>query len=148
MDFRSTPWYRKLQDDLRNSFNCVVIACTGQVCPLCSKASGLGSESGESPAFGTGKISVQCVWYCCVKASKMTAVPVVQEILGRDFGGMRFGPRPIDLDIIFYGSQEYNVRSFTTLNPGSCASQGKHGITAVARCVFERMTRNLSVLSR
>lgn len=33
----------------------------------------------------------------------------VQEHLGRDFGGVRFGPRPIDLDIIFYGNQSYKV---------------------------------------
>ena len=35
----------------------------------------------------------------------------VQEHLGRDFGGVRFGPRPIDLDIIFYGNQTYKVSS-------------------------------------
>ena len=47
----------------------------------------------------------------------MMAVAMVQESLGRDFNGMRFGPRPIDLDIIFYGGQEYHVRLGTALDP-------------------------------
>ena len=30
--------------------------------------------------------------------------------MGRDFGGVRFGPRPIDLDVIFYEDAEVNER--------------------------------------
>ncbi len=30
----------------------------------------------------------------------------MQAASGRDFAGQRFGPRPLDLDIIFYGDQD------------------------------------------
>ncbi len=30
----------------------------------------------------------------------------LQAALGRNFAGQRFGPRPLDLDIIFYNNQE------------------------------------------
>ena len=30
----------------------------------------------------------------------------LQGALGRDFAGRRFGPRPLDLDIIFYSNQD------------------------------------------
>ena len=33
-----------------------------------------------------------------------------QEVMGRDFAGRRYGPRPIDLDIIFYGDQHHQVQ--------------------------------------
>ena len=35
--------------------------------------------------------------------------------MGRDFAGQRFGPRPIDLDIIFYGDQHYQVQMLLML---------------------------------
>lgn len=31
----------------------------------------------------------------------------MQAASGRDFAGRRFGPRPLDLDIIFYGNQDF-----------------------------------------
>ena len=32
----------------------------------------------------------------------------LQGSLGRNFAGQRYGPRPLDLDIIFYGNQTLN----------------------------------------
>jgi len=34
--------------------------------------------------------------------------------MGRDFAGRRWGPRPVDLDIIFYGDRHYQVRPLAT----------------------------------
>ena len=34
----------------------------------------------------------------------------MQASLGRDFGGQRYGPRPLDLDIIFYGGTRTNLQ--------------------------------------
>lgn len=39
----------------------------------------------------------------------LRAAGSVQAQLGRDFGGLRFGPRPIDLDIIFYEGEVVQV---------------------------------------
>lgn len=39
----------------------------------------------------------------------------IEKYVGRDFGTVRNGPRPLDLDIIFYGTQE--VRSETLQVP-------------------------------
>ena len=35
--------------------------------------------------------------------------------MGRDFAGRRWGPRPVDLDIIFYGDRHYQVRGRAAL---------------------------------
>ena len=36
--------------------------------------------------------------------------PCQQASLGRDFGSQRWGPRPLDLDIIFYGGTRTDVQ--------------------------------------
>lgn len=57
----------------------------------------------DQPAFLNAAALVETV---------LDPLPLLQQLkqveaqLGRDFGGPRFGPRPIDLDIIFYEGQE------------------------------------------
>jgi len=36
---------------------------------------------------------------------------------GRDLGGVRWGPRPLDLDIIFYGSGTYKDNALDVPHP-------------------------------
>jgi hypothetical protein len=37
----------------------------------------------------------------------------IEAEMGRDFAGQRFGPRPLDLDILYYGKQESEVEMKT-----------------------------------
>ena len=38
----------------------------------------------------------------CIRGEQLQVCPVGQAELGRDLHGQRWGPRPLDLDIIFY----------------------------------------------
>lgn len=38
-----------------------------------------------------------------------------QGAIGRNFGGERFGPRPIDLDVIFYEDTQLNIGALSRL---------------------------------
>ncbi len=43
---------------------------------------------------------------CCQSGSvQRTLLCALQAALGRKSGGIRYGPRPLDLDIVFYGDQ-------------------------------------------
>lgn len=41
----------------------------------------------------------------------------LKAALGRDFAGRRFGPRPLDLDIIFYGDQDFQHDRLSVPHP-------------------------------
>eukprot|EP00897_Mesotaenium_endlicherianum_P009691 jgi/Mesen1/8750/ME000052S08176 len=47
----------------------------------------------------------------------LKALKRIEEQLGRDFAGQRFGPRPLDLDIIFYGRQRIHTPDLQVPHP-------------------------------
>jgi dihydropteroate synthase/2-amino-4-hydroxy-6-hydroxymethyldihydropteridine diphosphokinase len=57
----------------------------------------------DQPAFLNGMIEIETT---LLPLDLLKRVKEVEEGMGRDFNGRRNGPRPVDLDIVFYGVED------------------------------------------
>jgi 2-amino-4-hydroxy-6-hydroxymethyldihydropteridine diphosphokinase len=57
----------------------------------------------DQPAFLNGIVEVETT---LAPKDLLTRIKEVERDLGRDFNGIRNGPRPLDLDIVFYGMEQ------------------------------------------
>jgi 2-amino-4-hydroxy-6-hydroxymethyldihydropteridine diphosphokinase len=68
----------------------------------------------EQPAFLNAAV---LGWTSVPPTRLIGALKGLEQEAGRDLQGMRWGPRPLDLDIIFYGSQQLDTEALTIPHP-------------------------------
>jgi hypothetical protein len=63
------------------------------------------------PSSAAAAITWQLQHRIVLRCSTCAMAPrcVLQGAIGRNFGGQRFGPRPIDLDVIFYEDSQLTI---------------------------------------